>query len=191
MSVVDACPCRPRPSDQERRSLLTAMSAFFRSITGPGGNRSASRTQGHRPGGPSAEGCIFCLRDDPELNQIACESPGFFARYDNFPATDGHLEIVPKRHVESFFELSKEEIAEAYSLLVEARGMLDRKYSPHGYTIGVNEGTAAGRSVDHLHIHLIPRYEGDVEDPRGGIRRAAPNCDPDTWTSDATRSPVK
>jgi diadenosine tetraphosphate (Ap4A) HIT family hydrolase len=127
------------------------------------------------------ESCIFCLRDDEELNTIMRENDSFFARYDNFPAADGHLEIVPKRHVESFFDLSEEEIVEAYALLREAQKELQQLYAPHGYTIGVNEGVAAGRSIDHLHIHLIPRYHGDVADPRGGIRQAAPNCDPDSW----------
>lgn len=111
-----------------------------------------------------------------------CENVSFFARYDNFPATDGHLEIVPKRHVESFFELSDQEIVEAYELIREAQKELQQKYEPDGYTIGVNEGEAAGRSIDHLHIHLIPRYHGDVTDPRGGIRQAVPNCDPDSWS---------
>lgn len=129
--------------------------------------------------------CIFCRRHDPAFNQIMRENATFFARYDNFPANEGHLEIVPKRHVESFFDLSRQEIIEAYTLLVEARDELQEKHRPDGYTIGVNEGQAAGRSVDHLHIHLIPRYHGDVKDPRGGIRRAAPNCDPDSWVSQA------
>jgi diadenosine tetraphosphate (Ap4A) HIT family hydrolase len=117
-----------------------------------------------------------------------CENASFFARYDNFPATEGHLQVVPKRHVESFFDLSEQEIAAAYALLREAQEQLEKKYAPHGYTIGVNEGEAAGRSVDHLHIHLIPRYYGDVRDPRGGIRQAAPNCDPDSWVTRAEPS---
>jgi diadenosine tetraphosphate (Ap4A) HIT family hydrolase len=134
------------------------------------------------------ESCIFCLRDDEELNTVMCENLCFFARYDNYPATDGHLEIVSKRHVESFFELTDQEIVEAYALLREAQQELQQKYEPHGYTIGVNEGDAAGRSIDHLHIHLIPRYYGDVEDPRGGVRQAAPNCDPDSWGAHRTPS---
>ncbi|MEV5703865.1 HIT family protein [Actinoallomurus sp. NPDC052274] len=167
------------------------MAAFMRHIVGQRVAGSSGNVQDHQSNDSDAEGCIFCLRDDSELNQIACENSGFFARYDNFPAADGHLEIVPKRHVESFFDLSMEEITEAYSLLLEARCMLDGKYNPDGYTIGINEGTAAGRSIDHLHIHLIPRHEGDVADPRGGIRRAAPNCDPDSWASDAAKPSQK
>lgn len=126
--------------------------------------------------------CIFCLRHDPKLNRILCENNTFFARYDNYPAAAGHVEIVPKRHVVSLFELTDREVLEAYALLGEARSKLIKEHdTPDGYTIGVNEGRAAGQSVEHLHIHLIPRYFGDVKDPRGGIRQAAPNCDPDSW----------
>ncbi|MFG1948802.1 HIT family protein [Nonomuraea sp. NPDC048826] len=126
--------------------------------------------------------CIFCLRHDPKLNRILCENTTFFARHDNYPAVAGHVEIVPKRHVASFFELTDHEILEAYALLREARSKLIKEYdTPDGYTIGVNEGKAAGQSIEHLHVHLIPRYFGDVKDPRGGIRQAAPNCEPDSW----------
>jgi diadenosine tetraphosphate (Ap4A) HIT family hydrolase len=133
-------------------------------------------------GGARRDDCIFCHRNDQSLNRIMCENSGFFARYDNFPAAPGHVEIVPKCHIESFFDLNDQEVIEAYSLLVEAQQRIVKEYDPpDGYTIGINEGRAAGRSVDHLHIHLIPRYAGDVADPRGGIRQAAPNCDPDDW----------
>jgi diadenosine tetraphosphate (Ap4A) HIT family hydrolase len=129
--------------------------------------------------------CIFCRRDDKRLNTIVRENATCYARYDNFPATEGHLEVVPKRHVESLFELTQEEISEAYSLLCEVQKIVTERYRPDGYTIGVNEGTAAGQSIAHLHIHLIPRRYGDVQDPRGGIRQAVPNWDPDSWTTDA------
>jgi diadenosine tetraphosphate (Ap4A) HIT family hydrolase len=131
----------------------------------------------------TAENCIFCRRHDATLNYVMCENASFFARHDNFPAAPGHVEIVPKRHVESFFDRTDQEIGDAYALVREARQRIAHEYKPpDGYTIGVNEGRAAGRSIDHLHIHLIPRYFGDVKDPRGGIRQAAPNCDPDSWT---------
>jgi diadenosine tetraphosphate (Ap4A) HIT family hydrolase len=111
------------------------------------------------------------------------ENETFFARYDNFPATPGHIEIVPKRHVESFFDLNTNEVAQAYELILKVKDCLSELVRPDGYTIGVNEGRAAGRSVDHLHIHLIPRYKGDVADPRGGIRQIVPNCNPELWQS--------
>jgi diadenosine tetraphosphate (Ap4A) HIT family hydrolase len=136
-----------------------------------------------RPAGRVVDDCIFCRRDDRQLNTIVRENATFFARYDNYPATDGHVEVVPKRHVESLFELTPEEVFEAYSLLCEVQKIVTEKYRPDGYTIGVNEGRAAGQSIAHLHIHLIPRRHGDVLDPRGGIRQAVPNWDPDSWTT--------
>lgn len=129
----------------------------------------------------TCDNCLFCRWQDATVNRLQAENATCFARYDNFPAAPGHLEIVPKRHVVSFFDLSPAEVADAYALLVEARRTLDDRFGPDGYTIGVNEGRAAGRSVDHLHIHLIPRHDGDVVDPRGGIRQVLP-CDPSEWT---------
>lgn len=125
--------------------------------------------------------CLFCLRNDASLNTIINTNETFYARLDNFPATPGHVEVVPKRHVESFFDLSSTEILDAYTLMQTVEKELTALHGPGGYTIGVNEGKVAGRSIDHLHIHLIPRYEGDVADPRGGIRQVVPNYDPDKW----------
>lgn len=125
--------------------------------------------------------CIFCELHRPDLNRIMQQNDTFYVRYDNFPATPGHVEVVPKRHVESFFDLTAGELRDAYALILAAQERITEESSPDGFTIGVNEGRAAGRTVDHLHIHLIPRHFGDVEDPRGGIRRAVPNCDPDVW----------
>lgn len=129
----------------------------------------------------SMVGCLFCRFEDRSVNTIFAQSENFYARLDNFPAVDGHVEIVPKKHIVSFFELTHDEIAEAYGLMTKAQKMLFERYRPAGYTIGINEGRAAGRSVDHLHIHLIPRHMGDVADPRGGIRQILPNCRPDDW----------
>jgi diadenosine tetraphosphate (Ap4A) HIT family hydrolase len=140
--------------------------------------------QGQVPNPSSDPNCLFCRFNDQTVNKIFAESSNFYARRDNFPAAEGHLEIVPKRHVVSFFELTQAEVSEAYHLMAEVRVRLTELYKPEGYTIGVNEGRAAGRSVDHLHIHLIPRHFGDVDDPRGGIRQILPNCDPGLWTTD-------
>ena len=133
----------------------------------------------------SVEGCLFCLDYSAAQNIIMMQNDTFFARYDNYPATPGHIEIVPKRHVESFFDLSPEEMAKAHQLMLQAVDELNKKHRPGGYTIGVNEGDASGRSVSHLHIHLIPRHYGDVADPRGGVRQVVPNCDPDLWCQQA------
>lgn len=125
--------------------------------------------------------CLFCRQGDARLNQISHRNATCFARLDNFPASEGHTEIVPKRHVESFFDLTAEELQDAFALILAVRADLSRRLRPEGYTIGVNEGRAAGRSIDHLHIHVIPRRFGDVEEPAGGIRQILPNCDPETW----------
>jgi diadenosine tetraphosphate (Ap4A) HIT family hydrolase len=125
--------------------------------------------------------CLFCRFDDHTANKIFLESTNFYARFDNFPAAPGHLEIVPKRHIVSFFELTPVDASEIYELMSDVRRLLASLHDPHGYTIGINEGRVAGRSIDHLHIHLIPRYEGDVVDPRGGIRQILPNCNPQLW----------
>ncbi|MEV4497080.1 HIT domain-containing protein [Micromonospora arborensis] len=125
--------------------------------------------------------CLFCQQDDARLNQISHRNSTCFARLDNFPATEGHTEIVPIRHVESFFDLTPEELHDAFALILAVRADLSARLRPEGYTIGVNEGRAAGRSIDHLHIHVIPRRFGDVENAEGGIRRVLPNCDPDVW----------
>ncbi|MGM1064614.1 HIT family protein [Saccharothrix sp. Mg75] len=127
--------------------------------------------------------CLFCSFDDTSINDLLVDGELCYVRRDNYPAAEGHVEVVPKRHVESYFDLTAEEAAEVYALIKEARRLLDRSYHPDGYTIGVNEGRAAGRTIDHLHIHLIPRYRDDVADPRGGVRHVLPGTDPDEWGS--------
>lgn len=131
--------------------------------------------------GGAGQSCIFCQRADGSLNKVFLENSTCYARWDNFPAADGHLEVVPKRHVTSFFELMPREVQDVYELLLRARTLLSEKCHPDGYTIGINEGRAAGRTIDHLHVHLIPRYNGDVPDPRGGIRHVVPGTNPDLW----------
>ncbi|TDC69819.1 HIT family protein [Actinomadura sp. GC306] len=159
----------------ERIKGLRRLIFFLPGRRGPAENKPRPRPH------ESATGCLFCQPDDPSLNRILCENDLFYARFDNFPANPGHIEIVPRRHAVSFFELDDEEVLSAYSLMREARKLIDEEHFPEAYTIGINDGKAAGRSIDHLHIHLIPRHHGDVDDPRGGIRRAAPNADPDAW----------
>jgi len=89
---------------------------------------------------------------------------------DGYPVSNGHTLLIPKRHVGSFFELEKKEREDILSLLDVAKTRLDADYAPDGYNICINDGPAAGQTVPHLHIHLIPRYEGDQDDPRGGVR---------------------
>lgn len=121
--------------------------------------------------------CLFCARHDTTKHRIIAENEHAYARWDNFPVSEGHAEIVPKRHVVSFFDLQDDEILALYSLVKIVRQELEpcpAYFIPDGYTIGINEGEVAGRTVHHLHIHLIPRYRGDVSNPRGGIRNIIP-----------------
>jgi len=100
---------------------------------------------------------------------------------DGFPISPGHTLIIPKRHLASFFELTNSERQALFDLLEQAKTDIDKEFSPAGYNIGINDGAAAGQTVPHLHIHLIPRYEGDVADPRGGVRWIFPDK-ADYWT---------
>jgi diadenosine tetraphosphate (Ap4A) HIT family hydrolase len=111
--------------------------------------------------------CPFCPVKDREV--IASHALAV-AVTDSFPLTKGHSLIVPRRHVASFFELTPDERFAMLGLLDEAKAALDRQYAPDGYNVGINDGTAAGQTVMHVHVHLIPRYRGDADDPRGGVR---------------------
>ncbi|MFF5261336.1 HIT family protein [Actinomadura viridis] len=139
---------------------------------------------GVRTDSPEArpEPCLFC---DRTRHRILCESANWYVRHDAYAANPGHVELVTKRHVVSLFDLDGAESAELYGVLLYARRLLVAELGaePDGWTIGVNDGRAAGRSIDHLHVHLIPRWHGDVPDPRGGIRQCVPNCNPDAWAA--------
>ena len=93
-----------------------------------------------------------------------------YVRYDSNSLARGHVLVIPHRHVASFFDMTGEEKTEVVSLLDRAKAQIDRNHAPDGYNIGVNIGEAGGQSRMHVHVHLIPRYRGDVPDPRGGIR---------------------
>ena len=116
--------------------------------------------------------CPFCtLAEDRILasNGLAIATP------DGFPVSPGHTLIIPKRHVASWFDTTPEEQRAVIALLGEMKKHLDTERSPAGYNIGINDGPAAGQTVRHLHLHLIPRYDGDTEDPRGGVRWVFPH----------------
>ncbi|GAB3361525.1 HIT family protein [Giesbergeria sinuosa] len=89
---------------------------------------------------------------------------------DGFPVSPGHSLVIPKRHVGSFFEVSPDERTALFELLEQAKQSVEAELHPDGFNIGINDGPAAGQTVPHLHIHLIPRYLGDLADPRGGVR---------------------
>ncbi len=111
--------------------------------------------------------CIFC---NLENERIILENELAYGVLDKYPVNEGHMLFIPKRHFKIFFDATDEEIAALYQLLQEGKKYLDQKYHPDGYNLGVNIGEDAGQSIMHLHIHLIPRYKGDVVDPTGGVR---------------------
>jgi len=102
--------------------------------------------------------------------QVVTDNALAYVRYDNNSLSRGHVLVVPKRHVADFFAMTKEEQGAVLHLLNEAQRTIQREHAPDGYNIGVNVGKAAGQSRMHVHVHLIPRYAGDVPDPAGGIR---------------------
>ena len=115
--------------------------------------------------------CLFCAIP-PE--QILIDGPIAVAARDSYPVSKGHTLIIPRRHVASFFETTEAERQAMLKLLDEMKAMLDREHKPDGYNIGINNGAAAGQTVMHVHMHLIPRYAGDRPDPRGGVRWILP-----------------
>jgi len=115
--------------------------------------------------------CPFCSL---ARGRVLHERETAFAIRDGFPVSPGHTLIIPTRHVASFFEITDGERADLLALLRVARDDLDRQFRPAGYNIGINDGAAAGQTVPHLHVHLIPRYAGDRDDPRGGVRWVLP-----------------
>ena len=105
---------------------------------------------------------------------MVAENHAAYARLDSNSLAPGHVIVVPRRHVADFFDLSLDEQSAVLALLNEARRIIQAKHQPDGYNIGVNVGKAAGQNRMHVHVHLIPRYAGDVADPAGGIRRVLP-----------------
>jgi diadenosine tetraphosphate (Ap4A) HIT family hydrolase len=124
---------------------------------------------------PNNPDCPFCNLDKA---RVIIANDHAVAFHDGFPVTPGHSLIVPKRHITSFFEVTREEQTALFDLLAEIRRLLLEERSPDGFNIGINDGAAAGQTVMHLHIHLIPRYSGDTDDPRGGVRWIMPRTAP-------------
>lgn len=113
--------------------------------------------------------CVFC--DRLKNQNYIIENELAFAIYDAYPVNKGHVLVIPKRHFASYFEVTPEEITALNDLLRNVKDLLTEELKPDGYNIGINIGEAAGQTIFHLHIHVIPRYRGDVVNPRGGIRR--------------------
>ncbi len=112
-------------------------------------------------------GCPFCAPDKP---RIAWSAAAVLALWDAFPVSPGHVLVVPRRHVASWRELTAEEKSALIAGVDAVRALIDERHQPDGYNIGCNDGVAAGQTVMHFHMHVIPRYRGDSSDPRGGVR---------------------
>ena len=115
--------------------------------------------------------CVFCNNIEP----IITESEYWYAIYDKYPVSKGHTLLITKRHISSFFDLTSEETKQMYDIIKYIKSKLDIEYFPDGYNIGINCGKAAGQTIPHCHIHIIPRYNDDVENPTGGVRGVIPN----------------
>ena len=119
-----------------------------------------------------SSGCPFC-----KLNtkvELVCETATAVAFFDGYPVSKGHTLIIPKRHVANYFDLSDEEQQDLWHMVNHCKTILEKRFHPDGFNVGINVNQAAGQSVFHVHIHLIPRYKGDVENPKGGVRGVIP-----------------
>lgn len=109
--------------------------------------------------------CPFCTGHEGVVaNQLS------LARWDTHPVTPGHVLIVTRRHVADFFQTTTDERHSLLALLQQTKDLVQQMHRPDGFNVGVNVGEAAGQTIPHVHIHLIPRYRGDTPHPRGGVR---------------------
>ena len=115
--------------------------------------------------------CPFC--STPEGEKVLA-SKLCYARWDKYPVTEGHLLIIPNRHVVDYFSVTAEEKTALWAMVDEGKKLLDERFRPDGYNVGINAGTDAGQTIMHCHIHLIPRRSGDTNNPRGGVRGVIP-----------------
>ena len=123
--------------------------------------------------------CPFCY---PDHTRIIASNNHALAIMDGFPISPGHALIIPKQHIASLFEATREEREALFDLLELMKTELQVKHTPDGFNIGINDGAAAGQTVMHLHVHLIPRYACDQPDPRGGVRWIFPEK-ADYWSN--------
>lgn len=112
--------------------------------------------------------CPFC---NPESGRkIILENELCYCVYYKYPVSKGHVLIIPKRHCADYFELTSDEQTACWRIVNELKIILTEKFHPDGFNIGINVNEASGQTIPHVHIHLIPRYKGDVEEPEGGVR---------------------
>jgi ATP adenylyltransferase len=113
-------------------------------------------------------GCPFCTTINAK--DIIIEGKYTFAILDRYPVSKGHSLVISKRHCSNYFELNEDEQRETWELISKIRQKIQQEHTPDGFNIGMNISSVAGQTVPHSHIHIIPRYKGDMQDPRGGIR---------------------
>ncbi|WP_440914673.1 HIT family protein [Candidatus Pelagibacter sp.] len=117
--------------------------------------------------------CLFC---DSKKSGIAHENDLAYASYDSYPVSDHHCLIIPKRHIKDYFDMTNDELIACNDLIqIVKKEILSKDVDVKGFNIGTNAGKIAGQSIMHCHIHLIPRREGDVDNPQGGVRSVIPN----------------
>jgi len=114
--------------------------------------------------------CTFCNK-----SEFILENEHWICIYDNYPVSNGHTLIIPKRHFNDYFLSTELERSSFDKILFEVKEHLDKEYSPDGYNVGFNVNEEGGQSIFHCHIHIIPRYRGDVDNPRGGVRGVIPS----------------
>jgi diadenosine tetraphosphate (Ap4A) HIT family hydrolase len=119
------------------------------------------------------ETCPFCHL--VESDTVTVRAPAAAAFPDAYPVSPGHTLVVPIRHVSDFFDLSADEQSAVWRLVADVRQRLAGEHGAVAFNVGLNAGDAAGQTVPHAHVHVIPRYAGDVPDPRGGVRRVVPD----------------
>ena len=120
---------------------------------------------------------FICMKDCPfcDLNSVEHSTEFFNIVHDKYPVSEGHILVISKRHVASYFDLSNDEKYELVEIIDTLQRYLSDTYTPDRFNVGFNDGKCAGQTVQHFHLHIIPRYDGDMENPQGGVRGVIPN----------------
>lgn len=118
--------------------------------------------------------CFFCDIQKKVDTHVLFKTRNFVIRFDGFPVNPGHINVFTKKHVESFFDINISLYSELGLAIKRAKFILDKQFESDGYTLGINEGPASGRTIAHFHLHIIPRFLGDVSNPEGGVRNVVP-----------------
>lgn len=119
------------------------------------------------------DGCVFCeIIDHTRDATVLLETDRHICILDKYPVNEGHALAIPKIHVQHISEIDDHSL---YEFLEQAIAEIRQRYQPDGMNIGLNDGAVAGQTIPHLHWHIIPRYEGDIEDPTGGVRGVIPS----------------